>query len=451
MAKRARRTRSPHPGVKLKRRTLPSGRTSWRAHFIDPDTGREVAKTLDLVALPTHEARRQWAIQKSKHLARTRMDREAGIAPPPVGPIIGDAIDDYLETARARLRKRTLDVYRTAFGRLRDWASSASVERTSDLTRAHLADLRDHLVKLPKNRRRGGARRARPKKKLRTYRSAVTVNTELRALKTLINAWRRRDLTPQLSRDDIADALAALPVDREQPTFLRPPALRKLLAAALRHDAECFAETREEHAGRRSRGTTPRYVPIAPFIAFVLLSGCRRQEALQLRWDPAVDLDAVDHEGRKVGEIRLTADGIKTRRARTVDLEVSPALRRLLLAMKLRSTGARVFGGDAPYTVGLVEGARRRLMSTYGAPTFDWQTLRSTCGTYLTNAPGIFGAAAAYRSAKQLGHSVMVAERHYLGVFRGIPREARTLEAAMQVEAELEQLCDVPWDVSALL
>jgi hypothetical protein len=41
-------------------------------------------------------------------------------------------------------------------------------------------------------------------------------------------------------------------------------------------------------------------------------------------------------------------------------------------------------------------------------------------------------------SARQLGHSVTVAEQHYLGVIRGIPREARTLEHAMQIE-ELAQ------------
>jgi hypothetical protein len=65
--------------------------------------------------------------------------------------------------------------------------------------------------------------------------------------------------------------------------------------------------------------------------------------------------------------------------------------------------------------------------------------LRQTCGTYLTNAPGIFGAASAYRSAKQLGHSVAVAERHYVGLVRGIPRDARTLEGAMQVEAQVKR------------
>jgi hypothetical protein len=69
---------------------------------------------------------------------------------------------------------------------------------------------------------------------------------------------------------------------------------------------------------------------------------------------------------------------------------------------------------------------------------FTWQALRRTCGTFLTNAPGIFGAASAYRSAKQLGHSVQIAERHYLGLVRGIARDARTLEVAMQVEDAID-------------
>ena len=86
-------------------------------------------------------------------------------------------------------------------------------------------------------------------------------------------------------------------------------------------------------------------------------------------------------------------------------------------------------------TEGEAQAAAKRLREEYGAPeSFTWQALRRAYGTFLTNAPGIFGAASAYRSAKQLGHSVQVAERHYLGLVRGIPREARTLEAAMQIE-----------------
>lgn len=70
----------------------------------------------------------------------------------------------------------------------------------------------------------------------------------------------------------------------------------------------------------------------------------------------------------------------------------------------------------------------------------NFQALRRTCGTYLTNAPGIFGSASAYRSAKQLGHSVQVAEKYYVDVARGIRREARTLEAAMQIEEQMKKV-----------
>jgi hypothetical protein len=83
---------------------------------------------------------------------------------------------------------------------------------------------------------------------------------------------------------------------------------------------------------------------------------------------------------------------------------------------------------------------RRRASAAPSPDVFTWQALRRTCGTFLTNAPGIFGAASAYRSAKQLGHSVQIAEKHYLGLVRGIPRDARTVEAAMQIDDVMGQL-----------
>jgi hypothetical protein len=93
------------------------------------------------------------------------------------------------------------------------------------------------------------------------------------------------------------------------------------------------------------------------------------------------------------------------------------------------------------FTADTATAAKKRLKCEYGAPQrFGWQMLRRTCGTFLTNAPGIFGAASAYRSAKQLGHSVAIAERHYVDVLRGIPREAHTLEGAMGIEAQLAEI-----------
>lgn len=428
-----RRTRSPHPGVVLKRRKLPSGATSWRARYTDPDTGRETYTTLDPLALPNAEARTQWAKQLANELARKRMDRAAGVRPVDA-TALDEAIAGYLETARVRLRKKTIETHELAIAQLKTWARREGVTSTADLTRPKLASLREALIRQPK-RTASGTKRGATKATDRT-RSPYSINRELASIKAICNVWRTQGRLPNVHRDDLADALAALPTPHEDPPFLRSTELQSLIAAALRHDAATFTITREENAGMRPKGSTLRYVAIAPFLAVLVLSGMRRGEALALAWN-MVDLDALDHAGAVVGEIRLPASVVKTKRARTIGLEVSPALRRILAALRLRRTGARVFDG---YTGDLVEAARRRMLSEYGAPAFDWQTLRSTAATYLTNAPGIFGAASVFMSARQLGHSVSVAEKHYLGVHRGIPRDAKTIEAAMQIEGALSDV-----------
>src|SRR5690606_38214138 len=202
-------------------------------------------------------------------------------------------------------------------------------------------------------------------------RSAVSVNRELRTMKTILNHWRAGGELPNLDRDAIADCLKAMAVERSKPAHLKHAQIERLLRACMRHDAATFAETRDEHAGLRPVGTTPRYLPIAPFAVFLLLTGCRRGEALRLRWAD-VDLDAVDDAGEVAGEFTIYASEAKTKRERSVYLEVSPALRHMLVTMKAAATGDRVFEG---YTATLVDAARRRLLSEYGAPAFDWQAL----------------------------------------------------------------------------
>ena len=429
------RIRSPHPGVVLLRRQLPSGAVAWQARFKDPDSGALKKPMLDLVALPTREARRLWAIRLSKKIAQRRIELEDG-APKAESRVVAEAIGAYLENGKARLRGPTLRTYRTAIVAFGDWCKKHGVETTADITRPKLAAFRDTLIGRSKqSAKRGGKRGQRAE--IDRLRSPFSVNRELRTVKTLLNTWRRAGVLPFLHSDAIADTLKAIPAPRNQPEYLNPAQIKKVLEAAVRHDKAVFDETREEHAGRRPKGTTPRYAPIAQFATFLLLTGCRRGEALALTWSD-VDLDAVDQTGRRVGEIRLKAEATKTKRARTIGLEVSPALLAMLATMKLKrqpGEGApHVFGGANAYTVDLVEAARARMLAEFGAPKFDWQLLRSTCSTYLTNAPGIFGAATVFLSAKQLGHSVTVAERHYLGVHRGIPPDAKTLEAAMQID-----------------
>lgn len=428
MAKPKRRIRSPHPGVVLIPPDPEGRHPSWRARFDDPDTGRTVKTTIS--ELTTAEARRDWAIRKSKTLGKRRMDLEAG-APRSTGTGLSAALDRYFED-HTRLRAGTLGIYRRASNKLAAWCAKVGIRSADDLTAPHVVAFRTSLVREPVNAPVKGAKRGKRASSPQP-RAASTVNADLRAIGTVLTYIRRLGLLPKLTADALTDSLRKLENDAERLDYRKPAEIKKLLAAALRHDAETFDETREEHAGLRPLGTTPRYKPAAPFVAAAVLTGMRAGELIDLDWK-AVDIEALDNEGKPVGEIYISAAS-KTHRARTVGLEVSPALRKLLAALKLRTGGkGRVFG----ITKGDAKAVEIRLRKHFGAPDkCNWQALRRTCGTFLTNAPSIYGAASAYRSAKQLGQSVAVAEKHYVGIARGISRDARTLEAAMQIEAEL--------------
>ncbi len=418
--------RKKHPGVVLIK-PEPTRNIGWRARYIDPDRDTAVKESLDR-ALTTVAQREAWCVNKSRALAKRRAELDTG-APRATGAALSGAVDGYFK-AHPQLRPRTVKIYRRATDKLIAWATSAGVRTADELTRARLLEFRAAAVASMKHTPLPGAPRGHFVA-TSARRAAPSINQDVRSARTVLGYLVDADALPRLTFDDLRKALKRIPVTSERIEYLRPRELQELLGAALRHDSVTYAATRQEHAGLRPHGKTPRYEAIAPFTAFVLLTGCRFAEALGLEWR-AVDLDALDHEGRKVGEIHLTGASTKTHKARTIGLEVSPALRAMLAALHLRCGGkGSVFG----LSRGTVEAAGKRLRNEYDAPeAFTWQGLRRTCGTYLTNAPGIFGAASAYRSARQLGHSVQIAERHYLGLVRGISPTARTLEAAMQIE-----------------
>lgn len=436
-----RRTRSPHPGVVLKPPHAASRHDYWRARFVDPDTGRTMLVRLDPLGVTNEPARRDWAIKKSKALARRKMLLESG-APRLSGTALNLAFKTYFE-AHKHLRPSTLAAYQGPIDKLKAWADKHGITSADEITRVRLTEFRDSLVRERRQVPVPAGKRGQWATSTKT-RSPTTVNSELRAVGTVLRYLIDRDVFGRLAFDDVRRAFKRLQVPQERIEFLKPTEIRKLLEAAIAHDAATFDFTRDEHDGLRPRGSTPKHDPIAAFVATVLLTGMRFNEAASLDWR-AVDLKALDNTGAEVGEIYIGASSSKTKQGRAIDLSVSPALKALLERRRELSGGKGAVFGMSRNTI---DAAAKRLrgdvkvkarskdaeaVEGYGGPKhFSWQTLRRTCGTYLTNAPGIFAAASAYRSAQQLGHSVEVAQKHYLNVTKGIPVTAKTLEDAMQ-------------------
>lgn len=430
------RKRSPHRGVTILRRRLASG-ISYVAKYRDPDRGREVRETIDKIACPTPKTRRDYCIAISHRIHGRRAEIACGIAPRTETPL-ATLIRNYLASCAAQgQRASTIRGYTETLRHLGSWADGDGVRIAERLTPAHLARFAEFMKARRRTRQaKGAARRAKLRRAEEGNCSPSTVNHHLRGVSAFLNDARRKGLFPLLSRDTIAESLKRVQVPRIARTALTPTELRAILAAAVRHDGVTWRLTRKQHAqGKAAAPHTVRKFPqIAPLLTFLLLSGCRSQEARTLRWSD-VNLDAPGRDGKPCGLVRISASASKTHADRDIDLSVSPGLRTLLAAMKLRAgEDPYVFGGAAPMPEHDARNCYRRMISEFGAPPFTLQRLRQTCGSYLTCAPSIFGAAAAFLSSKQLGHSVVIAERHYVGVIRWISPDARTLDAAMQIE-----------------
>ncbi len=439
-----RRVRSPHPGVTLRKRAWKSGATAWYGRWRDPDSGRELEAHLGKLRVTSAETRRKWAIAKSKDITAREYALERGEARLTETSLRSEW-DAFLTTARGSVRPRTVGAYEDVCGPFIDWLETVRhIEFVEQIDRRTLSAYRNLVIAQPKSRPTVDAPRG-TREPTDDRRAPATINRVLRHAKALVNHWRMAGLVPLLHRDAISEALRGVEQEGKRADPLQPSECVKLIEAAICHDAARFKLTRREHQVRPSAKTawgTPRYVPVAPLVAFVLLTGCRIGEALSLRWDD-VHLEAIDMAGRVVGEVLLEPSATKTKLSRRIDLAVSPMLRALLVRLHAQNgVTPYVFGGTAPLSNSRAVAARRRLIDRFDGPVFTWQRLRVSCACYLTNAPAIFGGSSIFRSAEQLGHSPLVAHKHYLGVMRGIPHDARTLEDAMGIRRVLERLVD---------
>ncbi len=389
-----------HRGVTLV--TNPGG---WQARWTDPATGRSASVLLTRFGLTREDASCRWAIEKKAALGAARRDLDLyGVVKDDTS--VRDAVAGFVETKQHEgLRARSVATLRDRFRPFVDWCGGRGLDRLNRLTVADLAAFRDHVLRLPARRSLAGKNAGRGAKILSEDKLGGTTRRSFLA-STEYFLRERSSLPSDLIRKTLA--VKKVQVDRKPIVFLDSAAdIRKTVEAAIRHDG--------------ADGNRP---VSAALVLTALLAGLRRGEIRRLAWSD-VDLDA--NEGK--GVIRLD-ESTKTKRPRKVGLDICPVLRSLLATMRLRAgLGDGLVFGDAPMAF-----IQTRLRRDHGAPSkFSWQVLRRTCAAWSCSAPGVFGAASAFMSAKRLGHGVGVSERYYADAISGIDAKHRTLEDAMGV------------------
>jgi integrase len=357
--------------------------------WFDPIDGRLRQQSMAPLGITNRVQAELWAKQRSENLLATRAQVAAG-GSLAVRTSLEEAKRNYL----AGFKEGTAKGKRTVLVALCDFLANNGIHDVCDLPAPLLARWRDNLSK------------GQPRKLAQT-----TVNRWLEAAAAFARWAVEQGYAPTLTDDAIKRSLKRVKVARDAIEFMRPSDLRRLLDAALRHDAA----PRDPLA----RGPRP---PVAPLILLDLLTGLRQAELLQLQWS---DWD-------QKGEcIRLPAKRAKGQFARTIDLSMTPTATRLLQALALRRSGARVLHQWSTTSLSSWESSRKRLFKL-GAPEFTLHTLRRTCGTVLACAPGV--PITVWAIAQRQGHNVQVAEKHYVGALSGLPKDAATLEAAADIE-----------------
>lgn len=435
--KRRRSRGSFHPGVRLKLPQPDNRMPYYRAVFVDPDTGKETYERLDPDVYPTAESRKQWAIRKSLALRQREAEIQDGAR-----RLTGEGFEKLTELFirdNENLREGTLDEYRRSLRLFNAWADGEGNTNPDRLRRADLFAFRVWAMKLPKKQAAKGRKRGQSVD-LTKRRSLITVNGDLRVVGTFLRWMIKTERLPKVHLDDLVTGLERYDFTPDPPEFLSRSEIKRSLWAAMRHDQSTFTMTRQEKESGE-KGSTRRYVQIAPFFAVAFLAGMRLDELCLIEWRTHVDLECEDVDGNVIGQIKLRRQDTKTKLARSVSFEVSPVLRKILIALK-RKTGGK--GTVFAVTYDEAQAANQRLRDVFKAPAkLTYQIARSTCSTYLTNAPGIYGAAASFHAAKQLGHSQEVQEKHYAGLVKGIRPEIKTLEGAMKIEVELKMILDM--------
>lgn len=338
-----------------------------------------------------------------------------------------DKLDEVLEGIQADVAARqarggragkssaTLATYQEAVTKLRDYLRQAGLERvtTGEVTLDLLRGFRDHL-----------SRAVSPA--MGKPLAPGTVNRHMGSLRALIGRFQDDD-DPRpffrLSGESIRRALSKVADERKLPECFSSDELGAFLEAAWAMDhREAVQVVRRKPRSDRveSFGQSVSVTPLFRLVAILMLTGCRRHEALGLRWSD-VDLDQ--------GTIIIRSR--KTGRERMLPLEddnhpVSPGLLSLLRTWRFQEPEA-TFVLPANGRDGEPAFPKRPWLDLCRAAGVEIKpkALRSNWTSHMVSLGRPVSLVAVWA-----GHSPAVLEKHYLDYAR-LRKGGRDLDEAM--------------------
>jgi integrase len=408
------RGQSKHPGVVVIRPR--PGRAYYSLRYTEPETHQPRQPKLDGVTSLAAAEAAAFALHRSLQQRALQVTLAGGREFASSLATLRQEIDLYLGGLRRKVSRRgkptsqrTLDNYGVALEQFATWCEARSCTQVNKLMRPTLSAWRESRF----------AFLVRGK-----LRMASTVNQDLKPVRQMLVAAALAGRLTHLTSDAIRGALKSETEPAPVPVCYSVPQIRCALRAALDFDVSPFRDKRA--------------APFAPVVAAGLLSGMRRAElsSLQVKevmFDAPAEYDPSITTGMDV--LRLPEHKVKTGVARDVPMApYSPMLGELMRALTHGRAGReRVFRMTDRALGAMAE----KLARAGRTPPDDFcmKDLRSTCATYQSPLPGNAKA-----KADRLGHTLAVAERHYLALPSGTPLTAPDLETVMQCKAELREV-----------
>jgi len=401
------------------------GRSFYALRYTDPSTGR--GREPRLPGVTTLEAAEAAAQTLSRTLLRRQLEVTLAGGREFAGTTcsIREEVSTYLAAVGRKVSRRgrrtspiTLRRYRDGLTEFADWCERRGVLQLGGLSRGLLADW---LVSRQEKLAHGHAR------------EPSSVNQEVKPIRQMLIAAAVAGRFVHLSGDALRGALGRLVQPAPKPRCYRTAEIKAIFEAAFAYD----------DSPKRKRSTPP----MAPVVAVALLSGMRRGELATLQCHEVVFDHPSEYDEASTGldVIRLPAAKTKTHEPRDVEMgthtkedgRVVPRYSPLLAELMRALTSGRKHGYERVLRTGYqAMGDKAKKLIKLGAPAdFQMKDLRSTCATYQSPLPGNAKAKAA-----RMGHTLAVADMHYLAIPGGTPTEAPDLETVMKCAEQVREV-----------